>query len=133
MPAETVERLSSVIDAFNVGGVEAALPYVHPEIVWRAPPEWLEKAVYRGHGGLRELATSWGQNFDEYRLDVERVVDLDGNRAVALLYQRGRIRSSGHPIEQAIAWIVELVDGQLARVEVFFSWEAGLEAAGLRE
>ena len=126
-------RLNLVVEAFNARGIDAALPYFHPELVWLAPPEWLEKRVYRGREGLRELAASWGQNFDEYRLEVKRVVDLDGDRALALVYQRGRIKGTGNPMEQAIGWIVELVDGQLARVDVYFSWEAGLEAAGLRE
>jgi ketosteroid isomerase-like protein len=125
--------LRDMIRAFNTGGVEAALPYFHPEIAWYAPPEWLEKSVYRGHDGLRELAASWEQNFDEYRLDVERVVDLSSGRALGLLYQRGRIRDSSRELEQHIAFIVRLQDGELVRVDVHFSWEAGLEAAGLRE
>ena len=108
-------RLNLVVEAFNARGIDAALPYFHPELVWLA------------------LAASWGQNFDEYRLEVKRVVDLNGDRALALVYQRGRIKGTGNPMEQAIGWIVELVDGQLARVDVYFSWEAGLEAAGLRE
>ena len=36
-------------------------------------------------------------------------------------------------MEMAIGWIVELVDSQLARVHVYFGWEAALEAAGLSE
>ena len=50
-----------------------------------------------------------------------------------LVHQRGRIRGSGVEIEQAVAFIAEIRDGLVARVDVFFSWEAGLEAAGLRE
>ena len=36
-------------------------------------------------------------------------------------------------MELAIGWIVEVLDGQLARVDVHFSWESALEAAGLAE
>jgi hypothetical protein len=36
-------------------------------------------------------------------------------------------------MELAVAWIVELADGMLARTDVYFSWESGLEAAGLSE
>ena len=137
MAQENVEfvrsRLDLLVEAFNARGIDAAIPYVHPELVWLAPPEWLEKPVYRGPEGLRELAASWGQNFDEYRLDVKRVVDLDDGRALALLHQYGRLKTTGHPMEMAIGWIVELVDGQLARVHVYFGWEAALEAAGLSE
>ncbi len=133
MSQECAERLRSMIEAFSAGGIEAALPHFHPEIVWHSPPEWLEQAFYTGHEGLRDLAASWRQNFERYRLDVERVIDLGGNRALALLYQRGRIKLSGSQVEQAVAYVAELQDGKLVRVDAYFSWEAGLEAAGLSE
>jgi hypothetical protein len=133
MAQGNAERLRGMIEDFNTGGIEAALAHVDPEITWHAPPEWLEKSVYTGHDGLRELAGSWGQNFEEYRLDVERVVDLDAHRVFALLYQRGRIKDSGAEVEHAVSYIAEIAADQVTRVDVFFSWEAGLQAAGLRE
>jgi len=125
--------LRGMIDDFATGGVEASLEHIHPEITWNAPPEWLEKRVYTGHEGIRELAASWEANFEEYRLEIERLVDLDSDRALALVRQRGTIRGSGVEIEQPVAFIAGIRDGLVARVDVFFSWEVGLEAAGLRE
>jgi hypothetical protein len=97
MAEEHVERLRGMVEDFNAGGIDAALAQVHPELTWHAPPEWLEKSVYTGHEGLRGLAASWGQNFEEYRVDVG---------------------------------VLDLGDG---RADVFFSWEAGMEAAGAWE
>jgi ketosteroid isomerase-like protein len=131
MAEETGRVMRDLIDAFNSGGTEAALRHMHPEIVWNAPPEWLEDRVYRGHEGMRKLAAGWMGQFDEYRLDLEQVIELDGDRAVALGHQRGRIKESGVPVEQAIGWVVEVSDAKLIRVDVYFSWEATLEAAGL--
>ena len=107
MSQESVETVNRVVEAFNTRGLDAALA---------APAR-------------RVL----GGNFDEYRLDLERVVDLGGNRALALLVQHGRIKTGGSPMELAVGWIVEVLDGQLARVDVHFSWESALEAAGLAE
>ena len=131
MSQENVDVVNGVLEAFNTGGVEAALACIHPEIAWYGPPEWLEQEVYSGHQGLRELDESWRQSFDEYGLDLERVIDLGGNRVLALLVQRGRIKAGGNPVELAVGWIIEVLDGQLARVDVHFSWESALEAAGL--
>jgi SnoaL-like domain len=100
--------LRGMIEDFNAGGVEAALVHVHPEITWHAPPEWLEQSVYTGHEGIRALAASWGQNFEEYRLHVERVTDLGADRALALLHQRGTIKGSRVAVEHAVAWIAEI-------------------------
>lgn len=120
-----------MLEAFGAEGVEGALRHVHPEIAWHAPPEWLEQRVYIGHEGLRELAAYWTQNFEEYRLDLERVIELDDDRAVALVHQRGRIKGSAAPVELPVGYIAETRDGKLFRVDVFFSWEAALEAAGV--
>ena len=133
MSQENVDLMSTVVEAHNTRGVEATLAYVHPEIAWYGPPEWLEQDVYNGHQGIRELNESWRQSFDEYTLDLERVIDLGGNRVLALLMTRGRIKDGGHPLELPVGWIVEVIDGQLARVDVHFSWESALQAAGLSE
>ena len=61
MSQEGVETVTKVVDAFNTRGLDAALAYVHPELAWYAPPEWLERQVYRGPEGLRQLAESWGR------------------------------------------------------------------------
>ena len=128
-----MDLVKDVVEVLNTRGLEAALAYVHPEIAWYGPPEWLEQEVYNGHQGLRELNESWRQSFDEYGLDLERVIDLGGNRVLALLMQHGRIKAGGNPIELEVAWTVEVLDGRLARVDVHFSWESALEAAGLSE
>jgi ketosteroid isomerase-like protein len=131
MAQGNADRLRAMIEDFDAGGVDASLEHIHPEITWNAPPEWLEKRVYYGHDGIRELAASWEEIFEEYRLEIERLVELDPDRAFALVYQRGTIRGSGDEVEQAVAFIAEIRDGLVFRVDVFFSWEAGLEAAGL--
>ena len=97
----------------------------------RRPSGWRSRSIEDARGCANRR--SWGKNFDDYRLDLARVVDLGGNRALALLVQRGRIKAGGNPMELAVGWIVEVLDGQLARVDVHFSWESALEAAGLSE
>jgi ketosteroid isomerase-like protein len=120
-----------MIESFGAGGIEAAIGHVDPELIWQAPPEWLEERIYRGHEGIRELATYWMQQFEDYRLDLERIIELDDGRAVALLHQRGTIKESGAPVEQAIGYVAEASGGKLTRVDVYFSWEDTLAAAGL--
>ena len=121
----------NAIDAFNETSVEAALPYLHPEIEWVAPPEWLEDRLYRGHDGIRRLSAYWTQLFDEYRLTPQRVMDAGDGRVVLLLQQEGRIIGSGDRVESPLGYLVEIRDTLVIRVEIFFSWDATLEAAGL--
>jgi ketosteroid isomerase-like protein len=130
MPEETEFLARNIITAFNREGIDAALEYADPQIEWIAPPEWLEDRLYEGHEGVRRLALFWMTQFDQYRLELEEFIHLGEGRGIVLLLQRGRIRASDVPIEQPVGWIVESRDGKVARVEVYFSWEAARAAAG---
>jgi ketosteroid isomerase-like protein len=131
MLEERAAPMLNAIDAFNETNVEAALPYLHPEIEWVAPPEWLEDRLYKGHDGIRRLSAYWTQLFDEYRLIPERVMDAGDGRVVLLLQQEGRIIGSGDRVESPLGYLAEIRDTLVVRVEIFFSWDATLEAAGL--
>ena len=119
-----------MVAAFNRDGIDAAIEYLDPELDWVAPPEWLEDRIYHGHEGIRRLAYMWTSQFEDYRLEPQEFIDLGGGRGVLLINQRGRIPSSNDMIEQPVGWIVEIRDGKLFRVEIFFSWEETLAAAG---
>jgi ketosteroid isomerase-like protein len=132
MSRENVELMCRTIDAFNREGVEAALVYMDPAIEWVGPPEWLEASLYKGHDGIRKIASLWDENFDEYRLDLERALDA-GDHVVALVIQRGRIKGSGDQIHQRIGFDWEVRGGKGVRVRVYFSWGEALAVVGLRE
>jgi ketosteroid isomerase-like protein len=131
MSQENVEIVHRMADAFNRSGIEAALPYIDPQIEWYGPPGWLEQHVYTGHEGIRQLAATWSDNFDGLRLDVERVIDVDDDEVLVLVYQRGRIKDSGVPIELRVGYEWQLRKGKTVRVQAHFSWEEALEAVGL--
>jgi hypothetical protein len=79
----SAESVRGLIEEFGAGGVEASLAYVHPEVEWHAPPDWLEQRLYVGHDGLRELASFWTAQFDDYGIELERVIELEGGGALA--------------------------------------------------
>ena len=129
--SEAATAATNVITAFNEGGVEAALEYVDPQLEWWAPPDWLEDEVYRGHDGLRKLAAFWTDQFDEYRLHLDRLIDLDDGCVLVLSHQHGTIKGSTVEIEQPVAWIVEARDGKMSQVHIHFTWEAAADAVGV--
>jgi ketosteroid isomerase-like protein len=126
---EVVRRLN---EAFNAAPEkrETWLAYYHPDQEFHAPPEWPEKSVYRGHEGIAELAEAWFGSFDEYRWDMEELIDA-GHCAVGLVYHRGRMGSQW--IERKIGAVFRVRDGKVIRVDCFFSWDEALESAGFEE
>ena len=131
MPDDFASPLRKTIEAFNDRGVDAALEYFDQNVQWWAPPDWLEDRLYEGHDGVRRLAAFWNDQFEEYRVEPNRFIDLGDGELVALLHQRGRIKGSTDQVEQELGYIAQIRDGTLTDVQVYFSWEATLEAAGL--
>jgi ketosteroid isomerase-like protein len=132
MSQENVEIVRCTIETFNEDGVETTLQYLDPAVEWLAPPEWLEERLYKGHEGIRRLASQWTDNIDGYRLDPERFIDA-GDAVVVLLFGHGRIRGSAAPIEQKLGYVWEVRNRKGVRIQVYFSWEEALEAAGLEK
>jgi ketosteroid isomerase-like protein len=122
------EIVGRALEAFNRGGVDAALQYLDPDIEWWGPEDWLEERLYRGHDGVRRLTSFWTQTFDEYRIDLDETRE-SGDTVLALCHQRGRIRGTGDQIAEPIAYIWEIHNGKVTRVDVYFSWEAAVDAA----
>jgi ketosteroid isomerase-like protein len=132
MSQENVEIVKAALAAYNGGEIETALQYVDEEIAWVGPPEWLEKHLYKGHDGVREIAAQWSENFDEYRVDPVEFVDA-GDEVVVLALQRGRIKGSSVPIEDPISYVWTMRDGKVVRVQVYFTWDEARAHAGLGE
>ncbi len=97
------------------------------------PPEWLEEHLYKGHEGIRRITSQWSEQFDEYRVDPERFIDVGDEVVVVLLFGRGHIKGSTVPMEQKLGYVWEIRGGKGWRVRVDFSWNEALEAAGLGE
>lgn len=131
--ATNVEISYDPVAALNRDGIEGFLAYCDPIVEWIAPPDWLEDRVFNGHEGVTRAVAVFGEQLDDFRVDIERVVDVDEDRVVVLLYQRGRIKGTGHTLEQPLGIATEFRDGEATRFQVYFSWAESLKAVGLAE
>jgi ketosteroid isomerase-like protein len=122
------DRLAMALDVFNRRGLEDALDFFLPDVVWMAPPEWPDQAVYEGYDGLRALEQIWRSNFDGYRIDLHEAEMVEG-RVVARLTQHGAIKGTEEVIEQRLSWLLSFDDGRIRHVLSYFSWEEAMEAA----
>jgi ketosteroid isomerase-like protein len=126
---DQLDQIRQLFPAFNEHGLEAALPLFDENVTWMAPPEWMDQPVYCGHQGLRELYDIWDCNFDDFGLDLEDIQAI-GDRIVALMFLRGRIKGSDQRIDQRASWVMDFgPDGRVTHLRAYFSWEEALEAA----
>lgn len=103
-----------------------------PDIEWVEDPRRADRRVYRGHQGVSESWERWLENFDDYGVEIERMVDC-GEKVFVVAREEGRGRASGATIAQRIYSVYSFRDGKICRYEEFYEEHDALEAAGLRE
>jgi len=120
-----------MFDAFSSNGVDAALPFCSPDLVVHPFPEWMEKPVYHGHDGFRELLNGWIEGFEDFGPEVNEMRETDDGQVVWLGHNTGRIRSTSVPIKQPVGGVHRLEDGFVVEISYFMTWEEAIDAAGL--
>ncbi len=133
MSQENVETSYNAIAALNSDGVEGFLAYCDPDVEWIPPHDWLEDPVFNGHDGVRRAIALFGEQLDDFRVEMERVDDVDDDRVVVLLYQCGRIKGSDHTLKEPLGVATDFRDGKATRFQLYFSWADALKAVGLEE
>jgi ketosteroid isomerase-like protein len=90
------------------------------------------KNPYRGVDGITEWLSDFGEAWDGYAMEVERLIDA-GDRVVSLFRIRAVGAGSGVAVERGDAMVWTFRDGKLARLDYYNDQAQALEAAGLRE
>ena len=74
MANETAERIERALRAYNEDGVEAMLPFIHPEFEMTTTAEVAaEPDTYRGHDGVRRYFGSFLEIMDEVRVEPTEI------------------------------------------------------------
>ncbi len=81
---------------------------------------------------MRESFESWLENFEEYEVTVESMVDC-GDKLLLYAREEGRGSLSGGTISQRIYTVQTFRNGKVTRYEEFYEEQDALEAAGLSE
>jgi ketosteroid isomerase-like protein len=127
MSSQDVEFVRRGFEALSEGGVEALLPFIHPEFEVTTPPQFAaEPDTYRGHDGVRRYFDSFYDAMDEVRFEPSDFRDAQGRVIVPTkLIARGR--TTGIETQQDVVLVWALRDGLAIRVEVYATVEAALE------
>ena len=89
--------------------------------------------IYRGHDGVRSYMAHVYEAFEDYRPEVEDVLDA-GDRVVTLAIEHGRGKRSGARVEAArTAHVWTMRSNKATRVDLYLDRAEALEAVGLSE
>jgi ketosteroid isomerase-like protein len=100
--------------------------------------EWIDDTrrvdgrTYRGREGVREALERWLESFDDYRFEIQRIVDC-GDDVLVVGREVGRGAMSGAEVRSVNYELLTVREGMIVRFREFHDESAALEAAGLRE
>jgi ketosteroid isomerase-like protein len=127
---ENVELVRAGFESLSEGGIEALLPFIHPEFEATTPPELAaEPDTYRGPEGIRRYFDSFYEAMEEVRFEPLDFIAV-GESVVVPIKLRARGRSTGIEVEQEVVQIWELRGAKAIRVTVFATLDEALDAAG---
>jgi ketosteroid isomerase-like protein len=102
----------------------------HPQVEWTVPEDG---ATYRGREGVRRRLEQWLDSFDEYRYEVQRILDCGGDDVLVEATEVGLGAMSGAEVRSTNYELLTIRDGSIVRIREFYDEAQALEAAGLRE
>jgi len=113
-----IEVVRRVYQAFLRDDADAALSHFDRDVEWREPPHSPGSAVYRGHSGVVDSITAWARAWDEYRLELDELVEV-GHGVLARCRQKVRGKASGIEVEQELFAAWTLKDGKVACMRMY--------------
>ncbi len=112
----------------------AAMPrtmaFCHPDVEWSAPEDG---TTYRGREGVRQRLKEWLNSFDDYRYEINRIIDCGNDEVLVKASEVGRGAASGAEVRQTNYELLTIRDGLIVRIREYYDEGKALEAAGLSE
>jgi ketosteroid isomerase-like protein len=96
-------------------------------------PEVPGSETYVGRDGFAEFLRAWTDEFADWKMWPDEIVDAGDEQVVAVVRQAATGRGSGATVELLFAVVYTLKDGQVIDRRHYLEPHEALEAAGLRE
>jgi ketosteroid isomerase-like protein len=134
MSQENVEIVRRGFDAFTRGDMKALLDLFDPDVDIAQPPD-LPGVPPRqhGHDGVLEALAIWPEQWDDYHIEILRVVADPGDQVLVTTQQGGRGKQSGVEVEMQFTFVFTLRRRRIIDWKIFMDEHQALKAAGLSE
>ena len=129
---EDVEVVRRLLEAIQAGSVDSALALLHADVRFDATVR-PDGRVWHGPEGARLALAEWVDEWDEYELQTERVLQASESRVAVLFHERGRARGSGVPIAQVGVTVFTLRGGLIVEIRPRLDRERALRELGLSD
>jgi ketosteroid isomerase-like protein len=134
---ENLEIVRAVHDAFLAGlqggqfggGLDSGL--LADDFEFSPAPELTGDTTYGGVHGFVEFMRLWTEDFEDWSVRLERLIEAPDDCVVAFMHQSGTGKGSGVPVDLDYGAVFRLREGRVVRVNLYMTPEQALQAAGL--
>jgi uncharacterized protein len=120
MSEENVELIRQAFEAFSRGDTDGVLTVCAQDIVITQAPEVpLGAPQQSGQAGVLEAFALWPEQWDDFRINLERVVTHPGDHVVVTTRHSGRGKQSGVEVEAQFTYVFAVRDGKVTDWRVF--------------
>ncbi len=129
MSRENVEVVRASFEAFRAGDYDRALEPFDAKVEYDLT-HFPEGRVYQGREGVVEAFRTWMGAFEDYRQELDELIDAGGDHVIAVVREFGRGKGSGVETERSTAGLWTLRDGRAIRIRFYDTKEDALRAIG---
>jgi ketosteroid isomerase-like protein len=133
---EFVQGLLAAADTVGKRELLDALPQViaqvaDPAIEWATDPAHADSAVYRGHEGVLDAWGQWLEQWDDYRAEVEELIDC-GDDVLVIARERAKGAGSGASVSSRVYAVITVREKKITRWRTFYDEAHARRAVGLQ-
>jgi ketosteroid isomerase-like protein len=133
MSRENVDRILTGYEAVNRGDLDVVVAGLSPDFELRPPPVLPDPGVYRGPEGFKRFLQTWIESFDDFRIEIEEVIDA-GDNVVVMAAVRGRGKDSGAEVRSpSFPHVWTLQGDEITSMHALQNRAAAVAALGLEE
>jgi ketosteroid isomerase-like protein len=120
MSEENVALVRRAFDAYVAGDIDEVLRLCAEDIVVTQAPEVPGvPPQQRGHAGVLEAFGIWPEQWDDFRIEIERVSAHPGDHVVVVTRQSGRGKTSGVEVGGEFTFAFTVRDGKIVEWRIF--------------
>jgi uncharacterized protein len=127
---ENVRTVMEAYSSFQNGDIEGVLQALSDDIVWitPGPPELMPVAgKRRGRHEVAEFFSTLGEQQDVELFEIQEYI-AQGNKVIALIKYRGRVKTTGRMVEADLVHIFTFDRGKVKRFQEYYDTAAVLDA-----
>jgi ketosteroid isomerase-like protein len=131
MSESNVEIVRAGLDAWNRRDITAVVEVLHEDAELLPMRAVFEGSVYRGAEGFKAFLKDMNEEWEGFHIEPDEFREIDDQRVLVLGRLLGRGKASGMDFEAPAAWVCELRDGKVAKVQFYAHEEAARDELGL--